>query len=91
MTRLLFASSEAMPLIKTGGLADVSGSLPTALKALGEDVRLILPAYPEAVERLGKTRVAARFSIDKKPHPSTARHPSQQRRTGLAGRFAKTL
>ncbi len=56
-----------MPLIKTGGLADVSGSLPIALKAQGVDVRLILPAYPEAVERLGKTRVAARFTIDKNP------------------------
>lgn len=67
MTRILFASSEAVPLIKTGGLADVSGSLPAALKAQGEDVRLILPAYPEAVERLGKTRVIARFSIDKNP------------------------
>lgn len=56
-----------MPLVKTGGLADVSGSLPSALKVQGTDVRLILPAYPEAVERLGKTRVIARFSIDKNP------------------------
>ncbi len=67
MTRILFASSEATPLIKTGGLADISGSLPAALKALGEDVRLILPAYPRALKQLGKTRVAARFSIDKNP------------------------
>ena len=51
--KILFASSEAHPLIKTGGLADVSGALPAALKALGEDVRLILPAYGEIHKRLG--------------------------------------
>ena len=42
---ILFVTSEAFPLIKTGGLADVSGSLPTALKALGRDIRILLPAY----------------------------------------------
>ncbi|MES9962242.1 MAG: glycogen synthase GlgA [Candidatus Sedimenticola sp. 20ELBAFRAG] len=48
--KILFASSEAQPLIKTGGLADVAGSLPTALTHFGHDVHLVLPAYPEAVE-----------------------------------------
>ncbi|MEE9493183.1 MAG: glycogen synthase GlgA [Gammaproteobacteria bacterium] len=46
---VLFATSEAHPLIKTGGLADVSGSLPAALLAAGHDVRLVLPAYPQAI------------------------------------------
>ena len=36
--KILFASSEAHPLIKTGGLADVAGSLPQALRALGQDL-----------------------------------------------------
>lgn len=49
--KVLFAASEAYPLIKTGGLADVAGALPLALQALGNDVRLILPAYPKALER----------------------------------------
>lgn len=49
---ILLASSEAHPLIKTGGLADVAGSLPAALRELGEDARLIIPAYPGAVKRL---------------------------------------
>ncbi len=48
---ILFASSEAHPLIKTGGLADVSGSLPRALKSAKQEVRLILPAYPAAISR----------------------------------------
>ncbi len=43
MKKILFVTSEAYPLIKTGGLADVSGSLPIALKGLGHDVRILLP------------------------------------------------
>lgn len=42
---ILIASSEAAPLAKTGGLADVCGALPKALAQLGHQVTLILPAY----------------------------------------------
>ncbi|MCW8840908.1 MAG: glycogen synthase GlgA [Gammaproteobacteria bacterium] len=63
MSRILFASSEAAPLIKTGGLADISGSLPAALKSLRQGVRLVLPAYPQALQRIGKTRQRARLNI----------------------------
>lgn len=42
---VLFVASEAVPFIKTGGLADVMGSLPKALAADGVDVRLVIPKY----------------------------------------------
>jgi len=56
---ILFATTEATPYIKTGGLADVSGSLPPVMRTLGNDVRLILPAYPETVDKLGDVTEAA--------------------------------
>ncbi len=43
--KILYVSSEAHPYAKTGGLADVSGALPAALRKLGHDVRLVLPKY----------------------------------------------
>lgn len=45
MLKVLFVAAEATPFIKTGGLADVAGSLPKALKAAGVDVRVVLPKY----------------------------------------------
>lgn len=44
---ILFATSEAVPLAKTGGLADVAGALPKALNKRGVDARVILPKYEE--------------------------------------------
>jgi starch synthase len=45
MNKVLFVTSEAHPLIKTGGLADVAGSLPKALAELSQDIRVIIPNY----------------------------------------------
>jgi len=52
--KILFATSEVFPLIKTGGLGDVSYSLPNALVELGHDLRLILPAYGNMLKKLNK-------------------------------------
>jgi starch synthase len=71
--KIWFLASEATPFAKTGGLADVAGSLPAALKSSGADVRLVLPLYrtvrekglevrqlPERLEiPLGETRLPA--------------------------------
>ena len=43
--RVLFATSECVPFVKTGGLADVAGALPPVLQRKGVDVRVILPLY----------------------------------------------
>ena len=51
--RVLSVASEAVPLIKTGGLADVAGALPEALAREGWDMRVLLPAYPGLVAKLG--------------------------------------
>jgi starch synthase len=45
MYKVLFASPEVVPFAKTGGLADVAGTLPVALRALGCDIRIIMPFY----------------------------------------------
>lgn len=47
---ILIASSEAVPFAKTGGLADVSGALPVALKRQGIDISLFMPAYRQVFQ-----------------------------------------
>jgi starch synthase len=61
--KILFATSEVFPLIKTGGLADVSGALPAALQALGQDVRLLIPGYTPVLDKLENKRTVATFSV----------------------------
>ncbi|WP_281887071.1 glycogen synthase GlgA [Paenibacillus sp. YYML68] len=62
--KVLFAASEAVPFIKTGGLADVIGSLPKSLVKQGIDVRVMLPKYEDIpaafTERM---ELAATFTV----------------------------
>lgn len=61
--KILFASSEVYPLIKTGGLGDVAGALPGALCSMGLDVRLVLPAYPQVTEAVSDRREVGSFEL----------------------------
>jgi len=53
---VLSVASEAVPLIKTGGLADVAGALPAALAPLGVTMTTLLPGYPAVLARMKKAK-----------------------------------
>lgn len=64
MRKILFASSEVTPLMKTGGLADVSASLPMALKANGQDVRIVMPAYRTTLQQIDGYEVVGSIRLN---------------------------
>lgn len=51
MKKVLFIASEGLPFVKSGGLADVVGSLPKALEAQGSKVAVVLPMYKSVIEK----------------------------------------
>jgi starch synthase len=61
--KLLFVASEVYPLVKTGGLADVAGSLPSVMAREGVDVRLLLPAYHSVLEGLDSADLVAEMEL----------------------------
>jgi starch synthase len=69
--KVLFATSEISPWIKTGGLADVSGALPAALRAIGVDVRVLVPGYNQVMVQLAQSVVAT--TLDNLPGFPAAR------------------
>ena len=59
--RVLSVASEAYPLVKTGGLADVVGALPRALAREDVSVRTLLPGYPAVLAAMGDARVVHEY------------------------------
>lgn len=60
--KVLFVTSEVAPLIKTGGLADVSAALPAALRSMGVDVRILLPGYAQVLKAAPTLKNVARVA-----------------------------
>jgi len=60
--KILYASPEAVPFTKTGGLADVASALPKTLAQMGHEVTLILPKYRQVDNRRFRLTKAA-FSL----------------------------
>jgi starch synthase len=64
--KVLFVVSECVPFVKSGGLADVAGSLPKELKKLGTDVRVVMPNYgtiSQAFKKQMKKRADFRVQV----------------------------
>lgn len=59
--KVLHVAAEMYPWVKTGGLADVVGALPTALARRGADVRVLLPGLPAFTEALSEARTVCDF------------------------------
>ena len=60
-TSVLSVASEAVPLVKTGGLADVAGALPAAVAPHGVAMTTLLPGYPAVMQAIGKARVLHKY------------------------------
>jgi len=73
--KVLFIAAECAPFYAVGGLADVIGSLPRALRALGHDVRVALPRY--------KSIDGAKFGLTRASTPFTAYAGREERRTEM--------
>jgi starch synthase len=80
--KILLLAAEVVPFAKTGGLADVAGSLPKAIHALGHDVRVAMPRYG----RIRPNRFNLTPVLDSFPVPMDGRtEPAQLMQTSLDG------
>lgn len=69
--KVLFAASEVSPLVKTGGLADVTGSLPIELMPLGVEIRVAMPAYRGIAEQLQSAKPIGHLTVPGTLQPVT--------------------
>jgi len=76
--KILIVASECSPVVKIGGLGDVVGSLPKALKKLGMDVRIVIPAYKSVLDSLVTPKFTGPSS-----EPRNAQPPFSQGTRGL--------
>jgi starch synthase len=71
--KILLVSAEVAPFAKVGGLADVAGALPKALRAMGHDVRVVMPRYGTIdVEKYGLRRVISNLGVPLAHQPVNA-------------------
>jgi starch synthase len=59
--KVLAVASEVYPLVKTGGLADVTGALPRALSREKVEIRTLVPGYPSVLDKLDKAEAVHAF------------------------------
>src|SRR5437588_11879787 len=71
--KILVVSAEVAPFAKVGGLADVAGALPKALRAMGHDVRVVMPRYGSIdVEKYGLRRIVTNLGVPLAHQPVNA-------------------
>jgi starch synthase len=85
---ILFLSSEAEPFAKTGGLADVAGALPLTIKALGHEIRVMMPRYGSINERRQRLHEMIRLREIPVPVGKESR-PAQVKSSFLANNHLK--
>ncbi len=71
--KVLFLTAEAVPFAKTGGLADIAGSLPKAMRRLGHDIRVAMPRYGRIdIDRFGLREMIPAFPVPMNRHEEQA-------------------
>lgn len=72
--KVLFLAAEMVPYVKTGGVAEVAGALPRAMRALGHDVRVGIPLYPRTDSaKFGLRPLVDNLAVPLNEHSESAR------------------